>query len=317
MKLKNVAIIGAGTMGHALGLVHALGGCNVRITDQNREALESAGERIAYAMETLVEAGIISREDAARTASRIECRASLAEACEAADLVVEAVIEQADVKGALFREIDLLAPTEAILASNTSALDIFPLIPERRLPFSVVAHWYTPPYIIDLVDLVRSPQTSAETFCEIKSLYEDFGKSVLVFDTLVPGYIANRLQAALNLECFRLIDEGIATAEQIDLSIKTGLAGRLAALGHMQKADFTGLETVRDILRSKSYRPPEVTGGSRTLDGLIERGRRGVVSGAGFYDYGETAPEKLFRARDIKLLKVKAALSKIEKEEVE
>ncbi|WP_112322986.1 3-hydroxyacyl-CoA dehydrogenase family protein [Oceanibium sediminis] len=314
MTFQTVSVLGAGTMGHALAVVHALGGCAVRLTDTHAPTLSVAQGRIGAALETLAEAGTISTAEAAAAQARIQPVSSLAEALDGSELIVEAVVENADVKSALFAEIDRLASVDAVLASNTSFLDVFPLIPERRRTRALIAHWYTPPYIIDLVDLVPAPECDPEVMHRVQDLYEACGKAVLVFERFLPGYIANRLQAALNLECLRLIDEGMATPEQIDMAVRDGLAARMALLGHMRKADFTGLEMMRNGLRARTYEPPRATGGSATLDRLIDAGRTGVKSGAGFYDYDDAKPEDLLRARDLKLLKLKAAIAAIDQD---
>ena len=149
----------------------------------------------------------------------------------------------------------------------------------------------------------------------LRILYEQFGKTPLVFEKLLQGYIANRLQSALNLESLRMIDEGWVEAKDIDFSIRHGLVARLAILGHMRKMDYTGLEIARDILASRVYTPPTPTGGSVTLDKLVEAGRNGVMSGAGHYDYGGEPAEKLLQIRDLKLLEMKKAIQNIEEKE--
>lgn len=311
MMIETTAVIGAGTMGHALALVHALGGCAVTLHDSNAEVLAGARALIRAACNTLVEAGSITAEQARAATDRITCTDRLAKAVQPADLVVEAVIEKPEVKRAVFAQIDTHAPRQAILASNTSYLNVFPLIPAARQSRAVVAHWYTPPYIVDLVDLAPGPETDPEVIETLRALYGGFGKAPLVFDRLIPGYIANRLQAALNLECLRLIDEGGVTAQDIDLSIRHGLVHRLAVLGHMKKMDYTGLEMVRNGIAGRTYQPPENTGESPVLDRLIAAGRSGVRAGAGFYDYGETPAEELFRDRDQRLLRLKAQLQNL------
>ena len=313
MTLETTAVIGAGTMGHALALVHALGGCQVALHDSVPEVLARAPDLIRAACATLQEAQTITAEEARAAIGRIRYVATLADAVAPANLVVEAVVEKPEVKRTVFAEIDAHAPRDAILASNTSYLDIFPLVPTARLARTAIAHWYTPPYIIDLVDLAPGPETDPEVIEELRSLYQRFGKAPLVFDRLIPGYIANRLQAALNLECLRLIDEGGVTAQDIDLSIRHGLVHRLAVLGHMKKMDYTGLEMVRNGIAGRTYQPPANTGDSPVLDRLIATGRSGVRAGAGFYDYGDTPVEELFRDRDLRLLKLKAQLKENER----
>ena len=306
MAIESVAVLGAGTMGHALALVHALGGCHVSLYDSNSKVLARAPSLIEAALATLQEAGVESTMAAAEATNRITFVDTLVGAVQAADLVVEAVPEDLEVKREVFAQIEAHLPEATILASNTSYLDIFPLIPAGRQSRAAVAHWYTPPYIVDLLDLAPGPKTDSDVIPKLRALYEGFGKTPVVFETLVPGYVANRLQAALNLECLRMIDEGWATAEMIDLSIRQGLVHRLAVLGHMQKMDFTGLRMVRKGIAGGSYQPPKNTGKTPVLDRLIAAGRSGVRSGAGFFDYGNTSVEKLFHARDLKLLRLKS-----------
>jgi 3-hydroxybutyryl-CoA dehydrogenase len=310
----SVAVIGAGTMGHALALVHALGGCRVRLQDVDAAALERAPALIDAALATLVEAGLVEAAQTAAVRDRIETVAELAAAVGEAELVVEAVIEDVEVKRRVFAALDEATPATAIIASNTSHLDVFPLLPEARQARSLIAHWYTPPYVIDLVDLAPGPATTPDVMETMRALYEGFGKAPIVFDSLVPSYVANRLQSAMNLEIFRLLDEGRATARDIDDSIRHGLALRLATLGHLKKTDYTGLEMAQRALANRTYTPPTPTGHSRTLDDLVAAGRTGVMAGAGFYDYGEAAPAELFRRRDLKLLRLKKALQEIERE---
>ena len=314
MKIENVAIIGAGTMGHALALVHALGGCSVRLTDLSSETLTAAPGLIDAACQNLVDAGEVTQDTADTAIKRIQFIADLAEAITNADLIVEAIVEKEDIKRTLFAEIDAIAPADVIIASNTSYLDIFPLVPASRQKNTLIAHWYTPPYIIDLVDIAAGPKTSPDVISTIHDLYKGFGKEPLLFERLIPGYIANRLQAALNLECLRMIDEGWVSPSDIDHSVRHGLASRLAILGHMKKMDYTDLRMSRNGIASRMYQPPEITGGSETLTRLIEEGRTGVRAGAGFYDYGDASPEDLFKARDTKLLKLKQAIKIIEKD---
>lgn len=315
MAIERVAVLGAGTMGYALALVHALGGCRVALHDRDPAVLARAPSLIGTALATLQEAGAESTASAKAATDRIAYVDTLAEAVAAADLVVEAVVEDPGIKRAVFAQIDAHAPEKAIIASNTSYLDVFPLIPAARQSRAAVAHWYTPPYIVDLVDLAPGPETDGDVIARLRALYEGFGKVPVVFETLIPGYVANRLQAALNLECLRMIGEGWATAETIDLSIQHGLVHRLAVLGHMRKMDFTGLEMVRNGIAGRSYQPPENTGETPVLDRLIAAGRTGVRAGAGFFDYGDAPVETLFHARDLKLLRLKAQFEDLKEDD--
>jgi 3-hydroxybutyryl-CoA dehydrogenase len=311
--LKSVGVLGAGTMGHALALVHAAGGLDVRITDNNAQSLARAPGLIASALDTLVAAGAMSEAERQATLDRITTVPSLAMTVDGADLIVEAVVENVDVKRAVYAEVDAAAGEEAIIASNTSYLDPFPLTPARRQRRTMIAHWYTPPYICDLVDLAPGPETDPAVIEKMRALYVKMGKQPIVFKSMLEGYIANRLQAALHLEVFDLLDKGLVSADDIDRSIRHGLALRFATLGVLRKADFTGLDMMRRAVANKSYYPPEVQDTSATLEKLIAEGRDGVMSGAGFFDYGGADPQELFRQRDVELIELKRSLEAIEK----
>lgn len=316
LSVKIVAVVGAGLMGYALAAVHALGGLEVRLFDNNPEQLQKSKPRIAQVLDTLVESASISSSEAQTALARIMYVQDLESALENADLIVEAVTERTEIKTSVFTDIDRLAPPGAIIASNTSYLDIFSLVPPARQQNTLIAHWYTPPYIIDLVDVVPGPATDPSVIQFMASLYRGMGKFPLVFKKFIPGYIANRLQSAVNLEAFYLLENTDVTHTDIDDSIRHGLALRLCLMGQMKKADFTGLEMVRNALASKAYQPPTATGRSKVVDDLISQGRKGVLSGAGFYDYGGTPAEVLIRNRDKELLALKRALVDIKKDSV-
>jgi len=307
-----VAVLGAGTMGHALALVHALAGCAVRLQDVRPEALERARGLIGAALATLCEAGEVAAEAATRTPDRITPVGSLEAAVEGADLVIETVVEDREVKREVYAAIARAAPAEAILASNTSYLDVFPLMPETLGPRSAIAHWYTPPYILDLVDLVPGPSTEPSVLDRLEAFYRAIGKRPVRFTRPLAGYVANRLQAAMTAEIFRLLDEEGIAPEVIDESIRHGLGLRLLLQGQLRKADYTGLELVAKALANRAYTPPPPRERSATLDRLLAEGRTGVLAGRGCYDYGGRSAAELFRERDRKLLALKRAWRAIE-----
>ncbi|WP_027133120.1 3-hydroxyacyl-CoA dehydrogenase family protein [Geminicoccus roseus] len=310
--MKQIAVVGAGLMGHALALVFALGGHRVRLTDSNQATLDGSMALIEKAAATLIAAGEADPSwTPERLAGVISRHEKLADTVHDADLVIEAVAEIAEVKETLFRQLDELAPAEAVFASNTSNLDVFPLIPKHRWKRALIAHWYTPPYLVDLVDLVPTPETDPAVTAEVKAMLEAMGKVPVVFRKFVTGYVANRIQEAIALETFRLMDEGVVTAEEIDLSVIHGLALRMPILGVMGKADFTGLELIRQNMANATYRPPAVTGRSATLDQVVDAGHGGVRAGKGFYDWSDRTPGELFQDRDNRLLALKKALRHI------
>lgn len=309
--MTDIAVIGAGTMGHALALVFALGGHQVRLTDADPATLARAPALMRGAVETLAEAGEVDAEAAGRLAQSVRLCATLAETVRGAAIVIEAIVERPDIKRALYAELDTLMAPDAILASNTSNLDIFPLVPAARQRRTAIAHWYTPPYLCDLVDVVPGPETDPAVIETLRATVAAMGKVPVVFRRFVQGYVANRLQAAIGLEVQHLLDEGLVTPRDIDLSVLHGIALRMPILAVLAKADFTGLELLRDLMANRSYTPPEPRAHSETLDALIAAGRTGVMAGRGYFDWGGRAPEALFRERDRKLLALKRALRDI------
>jgi 3-hydroxybutyryl-CoA dehydrogenase len=308
--MTEIAVIGAGLMGHAIALVHALGGHQVRLTDNSADTLSRAPGLMANALETLIEAGEEKPEQRGRVREIRLCE-TLEETVAGAGVVVEAITERPEAKKALYEQLDALMAADAILASNTSYLDIFPLVPAGRQERAIIAHWYTPPYLVDLVDVVPGSRTDPRVVETVRDLVTALGKHPVVFRKFVQGYVANRLQAAIGLEVDRLLDEGLVTPRDIDQSVIHGIALRLPILAVLAKADFTGLPLLRDALANRTYTPPPVKGYSETLNGLLAEGRAGVMAGKGYFDWGGRSPEELFRERDRKLLALKRALREI------
>jgi 3-hydroxybutyryl-CoA dehydrogenase len=310
--MTEVAVVGAGLMGHALALVFALGGHQVRLNDNDTETLLHAPGLMATALATLAEAGEVdASRDRRWLSTAVRCMPALTDTVKGAALVVEAVAERPDVKRSLYTQLETLMEPDAILASNTSNLDIFPLVPQGLQQRTIIAHWYTPPYLCDLVDLCPGPATDPAAITTVRDIVAAMGKAPVVFKQMVQGYVANRLQAAMQVEVYRLLDEGLVTPKDIDDSVLHGLALRIPILGIMAKADFTGLLLMQQGMRNHSYTPPVSRENSETLDALIADGRTGVMAGKGYFDWGNRSPEDLFRERDRKLLALKQALRAI------
>jgi 3-hydroxybutyryl-CoA dehydrogenase len=308
---KHIAVIGAGTMGHGIALVHALGGCTVRLQDADPKVRIRAPQMMRDAAYMLVEHGGLPREAAEAALKRVQMVDHIADALRYAELIVEAVFEDPKIKREVFAEIDRAASNDAVIASNTSGLDVFPLVPERRAERTMITHWYVPAYAIDLVDVVGSDKTDPALLQIMHKFLAALGKKPILMKRFIVGYIANRLQEALSREIYRLLDDGYASAQDIDDSIRYGLAERMALFGHLMKSDYAGLPLLQKVLANKTYDPPKLRHHCDTLDKLVAAGRTGVMSGAGFFDYGGRPPAGLLRERDRKLLTLKQAMRKI------
>lgn len=309
---QNVGVIGAGLLGHALALVHAIGGCDVILHDISQERLDWAQGRLPELLDELIEYELIDVDAAKATLARLRYTSDIDVAVKSADLVVEAIIENEDAKRTLFKTLEPMLGKNTVLASNTSFLNIFPLVPDALRARTLIVHWYTPPYLIDLVDVVPSEEASPQLAKEMVEFLRDIGKKPVLLKKFVPGYVANNIQMAIESEIFRLLDLGVADVADIDDALRFGLAQRLSIMGQFKKIDFTGLEVVRDIHANGLYTPPSKPTGTPVLDQKLRSGGNGVMSGNGFYDYGVTPAPELFQRRDAKLAKLKLLISEFD-----
>jgi len=279
-KKIRIGIIGGGLMGRGIASVLSAGGCDVRVFDAD--------------------------PNVPRTAETIP------EAVADTDWVVESIAEALEPKLMVLAEIERHAPVDAVISSNTSTFMPSTLSTTLAKPERFInTHFFRPADAVPLVEVIPSHVTARSVADRVHGWLNDLGKRPITLRQEIPGFVANRLQAAMQLEVYRLLDEGLVTPKDIDDSVIHGLALRMPILGIMAKADFTGLLLMQQGLKNRSYTPPEPRGKSETLDRLIADGRTGVMAGKGFFDWGGQTPEALFQERDRRLLALKQALRKI------
>jgi 3-hydroxybutyryl-CoA dehydrogenase len=298
-------------MGHALAQVFAQGGCAVRLVDVDDAVLARARRMIASNLKTLVETGCFQEEEIAATLDRIRTTTRPEEAVRDADFVVEAVVEDIAVKKDLFKILDRACPAHAILASNTSYLNIFEFVETNRPEKVLITHWFAPPHIVPLVEIVCGPRTSQATSDTVRDLMLQLGKKPIVINKFLPGFIANRLQSALTQEVLFLVDNGYANPEDIDAAAKNSFALRIPIIGLVKRFDFAGLDLTQKILRNRQYEPPRPIDHSPTVDRLVAQGKLGAKTGCGFYDYGNRTPEEITKERDVKLIRLREFLKEV------
>ena len=298
-------------MGHSLAQNFAQYGYNVWLNDVREEILAEAKSLIASNLKTLVEMGLLNETQVKATLDRIRTTCKLHEAGKDADFVIEAIIENKEAKISLFNNLDQICPKHAILASNTSFMDIYKFLETGRPEKILITHWFAPPHIVPLVEVVRGPQTTQETVDQVKELLIKVGKKPLVISKFLPGFIANRLQNAMRNEVLFLLDNGYATAEEIDIATKNSFGLRTPINGSAQRIDFAGMEqTQRTILNADHKLSPQIKK-SKTVEEMIAKGRLGVKNGKGLYDYGGRTPAGIMKERDIKLIKLRNFLMEL------
>lgn len=309
--IRTVTIIGAGTMGHSLAQVFAQGGYSVRLHDVREEILARARELIASNLQTLVETGSLEEGQQAAVLNRIETTTKIEAAVRDTDFVIEAIVEDEKAKKELFRTLDAICPPHAILASNTSYMDIFKFVETGRPDKLLITHWFAPPHIVPLVEVVRGPGTSRQTVDRVKRLLIRVGKRPIVISRFLPGFIANRLQSAMTHEVLHLLDNGYATPEEIDLAARAGFGLRIPILGLVKRMDYAGLDLTQKVIGNATYQIPPQRTRSKAVDERVARGRLGVKSGGGFYEYGGRSTEAIMKERDIKLIQLAKFLKEI------
>lgn len=303
-EIRKVAVIGAGTMGPGLALVFARGGYPVALCDKRPEALETALSVIRTALSLFEEKGLIPSGGAEDVAGRIEPVPELEKAAGNADLVIECIVENREAKRSLFAQLDRICPDCAIIASNTSFLNIFELVPERRLPRTVIAHWFAPPHIIPLVEVVKDEKTEREVIDRVMELLRKVDRVPILMEKFIDGFCINRLQRILGREIFFLLDNGYITPEMLDIAVKASIVPRSLVLGFVQRYDFTGLDLSWQNLQNPHYPEPPIDNAPKSLAERVGRGELGVKTGKGFFDYSCRKMEDVLRERDEKLLEV-------------
>ena len=280
---NTIAVIGAGLMGSGIAQVSAAAGYEVVLRDVSDAATARGLAGITASYEKFVSKGRMERADAEAALARITTTTELGAVGEA-DVVVEAVFEDLEVKQGLFRELDKIAKPGAVLATNTSALPITQIAAVTERPEAVVGtHFFSPVPLMALCELVRGYKTSDETLARAREFAERVGKTCIVVNRDVAGFVTTRLIAALGNEAVRLLESGVATAEDIDVACRLGFGH---AMGPLATTDLTGVDILRNATlniytetQDEKFSPPEL------LNRMVTAGDLGRKSGQGFYQY--------------------------------
>ncbi|MBS1676360.1 MAG: 3-hydroxyacyl-CoA dehydrogenase family protein [Actinobacteria bacterium] len=282
-----VAVVGAGTMGSSVAQLAAMHGHEVRNIDVDQPSLERARASVDRSLERFVRAGRVEEAGAERVVELIDYGCDLGAGVGDAEVVIESVVEQLEVKRAVLREAALAAPSSCLLGTNTSQLSITAIaagVPEEAAERVIGMHFFNPPVLMRLLEVTRGQLTADDTVARTEEFGLTLDREVVILAKDVPGFVTTRISAAVRLECLRILEEGVASAEDIDRACKLGLN---FPMGPLELGDFNGLDTFLAAVESleashgSRYHPPAV------LRNMVMAGQVGRKAGRGFYRYGD------------------------------
>ena len=279
-----LAVVGAGSMGAQIAQQAALHGIDVWLTDESEEQLARAVESNRGHLQRRVEKGKLSGVEAAAAVGRVQTSTELQEAVGHATFVIEAVFEDLNLKRSIFADLDRLVPPDAVLASNSSTMGISKIADATERPERCVnMHFFFPVLVMDLVEVVRGPQTSDETVDRAMAMARKMGRTPVLLNKEIDGFIVNRILHAATQEAYRLLDAGVASFEDIDTAVEKGLNW---PLGPFRLGDFSGL----DVTYKARLHMFETTGDERyrpspQLEAKVKAGKLGRKTGEGWYRY--------------------------------
>jgi 3-hydroxyacyl-CoA dehydrogenase len=284
--IKRAAVLGLGTMGHGIAQTMALAGCEVRGYDASPDARDSLRNRVRANLEQMLAVGLVEEDAVADAVGRVTVCDNEAEALAGAEFVTEAVVEDLAVKQELFERIESAVEPKSILASNTSSYPMTDISTRMQHPErALVTHWFNPPHIIPVVEVVPGEKTSDEITQTTYNFLDRIGKTPVRLNQELPGFLVNRVQVAMFREVLDLLDRKVASPEEIDRAIRGSAGMRLAALGPLAIIDYAGLDVTSRVyqnlvphLRSNHDLPLRI-------GELVEQGHYGAKTGEGVFEY--------------------------------
>jgi len=296
--IKKIGIAGAGTMGSGIAQIFARKGYEVVVTDLKEEILKGSKNLVSIFNSSLIEEGLMEEGEVENIVNNIEYSLDK-KVFSDCDLIIEAIIEKMDIKQDFWKEVEEIAKTDAIFATNTSGLSINGISEKVQNKTRFIGmHFWNPPHIIPLVELIRGKETSDHTVNLLLELVKKIDKEPVVVKKDAPGFIGNRLQFAVFREALNIVESGIADIEDVDKAMKYGPGFRYPIIGPLETADLGGLDTFyyissylfRDLSDTKE--PQEI------LKELMDKKELGVKSKKGFYDYFNGRDEEVIKRRD-------------------
>lgn len=285
--INRIIVIGPGMMGHAIAMEFAKAGYDVTLCGRDKKRLEEAHTRIEKSLYELVQWELLSEDSVGPALDRLATTTDLETAGADADLVIESIVEVLELKQKLFSKLDLICPQHTIFASNTSSLmpSMLAEATQRGDRF-LVTHYFNPPYLMPLIEIVRGRDTADEVVDTVRNLYQKIKKSPIVCQKEVPGFIGNRLQLVLWREAFNIVQRGIASPEDVDRAVKNSFGRRLGMVGPFELFEY--IDGYDFLLQYEKYILPDMDISSQSYPLLlekVEKGELGAKTGKGFYEW--------------------------------
>lgn len=284
MNFKNVTVIGAGTMGRQIALNAAINECITTLNDQSEQVLADVKKWSDGYLDSRVRKGKMTEQEALDTKSRFLLEIDLEKAAKDADLVIEAIVENLDVKLGLFAELERICGSDTVFASNSSTFFPSQYSVATKRPDKVIGmHYFNPALQMQLLEVVLSDDVSAETLEAVKAYGNQTKKKVIVVQKEIPGFVVNNIFGGITSIAWELLDGGYASYEDIDIAAEKGLGH---PMGPFRTMDYSGLDTILSVRKSRHELDPEkYPAPNEVLTEMVEKGRLGVKTGEGFYNY--------------------------------
>ncbi len=308
--INKVVVVGAGTMGPGMAATFARYGYETTLSDIKDEQIEKAKGTIDFVFKTLLGGGFVSEDDVAAARGRLTLTTDQGTAVGEADYIVETVPERPEIKKAVFAELSGQAREDAVLASNTSGIPITTLQDGVRNPGRVVGmHWSNPPHLIPVIEVIKGASTEQATVDTTVAVVESVGMVPGIVDRDVPGFVENRILYAIMREALHLLDEGVASAEDIDKITKWGIGYKLAVIGPLELLDVAGLDIYTAVASYLNKDLSNNTGISSTVTSKVEEGKLGLKTQGGLFEYTPEQIQELAQKRGRLLVASKKALT--------
>lgn len=313
--MMNIAILGAGVMGHGAAQLFAQAGKNVCLRARRESSLEKARELITKSLKMMVEKEMLNDKELKETLNRITYTTDLYEAINDADFILESIPEVLETKLDTYEMIEKVVSQHTIISSNTSTFPIEKLTKNAKHPERfIITHFFNPPQLVPIVEIVKSDKTSEVVVQATKFVMEEIGKSPVVLKKEITGFIINRIQVAMLREAFHLMEQGVATAEDIDIAMKGSMGFKWAFCGPMESQDLAGLQTTKAMVENIIQDLSNTREVPFFFNEMVANEKLGIRTNEGFYNYDDKGENAIQRRDDyfldlLKLIQEKGVIT--------